>query len=1072
MLETFDHNFCFLSIGSYSHEHFSVLSITSKFLAFNHSYFYVVKFRLRNAISVETCLNKSACLFWGKNYLHGIVTQIAEDHVIIESPLYLLNLQKHSRVYADTDFPELIQAVLSHYNWKVKHDFDFALKFHYPVSKYTAQYQETDQEFIQRQCSRWGINFCFIQYEEKAIICFFDENSLLSEKFPAIQLDWMTLSRYELHRKALPKTVKINDYNSETPDLDLSMESETGPSDFGKDDRPYEFYQTRELGEVILKRRMEYYDCQREDVFIQTDNLQLSLGQEIVLHQKNYSITALDYGICIIKNERYVNVHLVEKTRSYRPDLPVLFHMPDVTAHIISEHVDEAGRYFISPDYDETKTANTCPVRLSQPCAGNKVGFHFPLVKHTKVLITHINGDPDRPVILGVMPSEVKPHPVTDANKSQHILRTAQGNQVLIEEDPINSSIEFSSQNNLAVLNLLHDEMRCESAYDVLCKIKNSIHTIKNNYSYQTDKNYYTKTGKSYWITTEKGDTAISSGKDLTVSCEEFKFYANKNFIVQSIYTKFHLSHINIQAEQIGLVGQTKSSIEADKLKINSTGKIRLSVEASSISLGSSGIIISAPRVAFNTPSFNAPPPQLGASGESSAQAQLKKSNFNMSYKNLDDRFSHSVIKNNKGVVWAGCVREFNPLEGIEVGEPLEVHHTDLIVIALDKKNQKPNAKFSFTPQQNKTHEVTVLNKPKYKAVQLENGHFECELLSEAELQYFKSQTNNKIIIFIHGYNVPAGHFGQYSYIRTPDEGFADDRINGAGSPNWYLHMEYNLNCAIQENYLEFPWDEKALEYKRILGIHWPGYKKIYDIPWSNNLNFAGMEFNALASGYALLPLIKQLKQAGLEITLIAHSLGCLVAIQLMDLIGREHQTYLERVFLWQAAVANVALSPVVLDSVEQKQLAAKQSAEGSIMAVGAPPLILYEYYGEFLRQKAAKFKHIPPWDLYEKDPFAYFPYAHYATQKMYVLFSEHDDVLKWTYRANAIFANLPHYNFIFNPLGLYGPDEETQKLLKNKLQCVDQSDCLFGHSEMRIPLKRLFEKVYLLIIKEIGRYE
>lgn len=1069
MHEKFDHNPYLLSVGSYSTEHFSVLGFSTQSLSFNQHYYGSISFRLCQPVSLETCLHQPVCLSWPENNLHGIVTYVSEAELEFVSPLHFLTQQKRSRIYADKDFAALMQDVLSAYGWKIKQDFDFLLTYHYPASRYIAQYHETDLAFMQRQCSRWGINFGFIQRPKHAVLCFFDENDSIVQYFPEVSLSWFALSEYQLHRNVLPTHVNINDYNPETPDLDLSMEAQSIARGHQIDNRCYEFYQTRELGEVILKRRLEHYDSRREYVFIQTDDLTLQLGQKVILQEKSYLITEINFNANIRENIKHVDSVLTEIHKNYRPALPVLFHMPDVTAQIISEHVDEAGRYYISPDYDETCTVNTYPVRLAQPCVGSQIGFHFPLIKYTKIMMTHINGDPDRPVIVGVMPSESKPHPVTALNHSQHIVRTPQGNEWLIEDADNNSGMQFTTGNTQAGLYLFSDEMRCEAARHIMFEAQKINQTVSGDFEQIIKQEHGINVDKNYRVITEKGDAIISSGKNVICASSQLICHAAQQFNAQCETWRVNARDITTRASAMNINSAAEINIIAQKTNITAAEKIILTVGGSSITLSSAGIVFNASKVAFNTPSFNSPPPQLGASGGESSHLQFSHTLFNLRYKNLDDRVSHSVLKKLDSVVWAGNLRERHSFSGVDITQPLVMEHSNVPVIAVDGNAQKPHHVFRFQPQQHKTHDVVLLTKPKYKVISHQSEGLRCELLSPAEINYFKQQANHKIIIFIHGYNVSAGHFGKFDYIRTPQEGFTDDHVNGVGAPNWYLHMEYNLNCARQNRYLEFPWEEKSLEYKRILGIHWPGYKKIYDIPGTNGLNFAGMEFNAIASGYALLPLIKQIKDAGLDMTLIAHSLGNLVAIQLMDLLGRAHETVFERVYLWQAAVAKTALSPVIIDSLEQKRRAVQQSAEGSVFALAIPPLILYEYYGEFLRQKTAQFRHIPPWDLYEKDPFAYFPYAHYATKNICVLFSEHDDVLKWVYRANAIFANLPHYNFIYQALGLEGPDEETAKLLKHKLQCVDQRDCLFGHSEMRIPIQALFEKVYRLIIKEMG---
>ncbi|HEV2614947.1 MAG TPA: contractile injection system protein, VgrG/Pvc8 family [Gammaproteobacteria bacterium] len=1067
MTTLFDRNPTALRLGPFGSEYFSVTGFTSNQFSFNQSYKTTVFFTVRQHFSPQEVLHKSACLNWGDNYIHGVISESSSKSVTINSPLYPLSLIQHSRVYANMDFEKLIKTVLENNNWGYKQDFKFLLSTEYPSYKYTAQYQETDVEFIQRQCSRWGIFFGFIQCKERAVLVFCDDSKKFAQQFPEIEIPYELFSQYKLCRKVLNKSVKISDYNPDTPDLDLSMEIDSREIGYGCDDRLYEFYQTRELGEVILKRRLEYYDCTREVIFAETDNLNLKLGQRINSKNKSY-ISELKYHIDILTNQRHITLTLRDSSRAYRPELPRLFRMPDVAAHIISSKVDQSGRYYISPDYDEWHEINTYPVRLSQPCTGNNIGFHFPLIKNTKVFITHINGDPDRPVILGVMPCEERPSLVTGENNLHHVLKTPVGNQWFMDDSEEQSALKFNATDDQAVINLLADQIKLAADQNIEINAEHEISQKAENYNQAIGGDHNIAIKNNYGIQAIQSDMAFSSGQDLSLSSQQISVNCPKAInIVAEKGINVSAKQLSVEANQADIKASNTIKINSSTLSLSSNSKIIIAVGGSSIVISQAGIMINAKSVNF-LGAVSSPLGQLGGSGSQSVSNTLNLSQFNLNYINLENRFAPYAISRGEDVLWSGCVREKNAIHNIDLSQPLTVKHKDLPVIAVDGKPQKPAEEYKLFPQLHKQHQINLLSQPKYKKISHNNNQFHCELLTEAEIKYFKENNNNSIIVFIHGYNVEAGHFGDYSYIRTPQEGFDNDTVNGTGAPNWLLHMEYNLNCAAQNSYLEFPWEEHALDYKRILGVHWHGCQNIYDIPYSSGLNFAGMEFNAIGSGYGLIPLIKQLKSAGLKINIIAHSLGCLTAIQLMDLLGREHQCLINHVILWEPAVASSALSPIVINSLEQKRTAVKETLEGEAGSLIFSPLILYNYYGEYLRQKAAKFKHIPLWDLYEKDPFAYFPYASRASQKIHVLYSQHDDVLKYDYRLNNMFASLPHYNFMFNPMGLYGADTETFKLLKAKLVCTDQQDWLLGHSDMKIPIKALFDHVYKLIITEI----
>src|SRR5258708_6654136 len=140
MAELYDHNPTALRLGPLGPEFFSVTGFTSCNFSFNQSYINTVFFTVRQHFSPQEVLHKSACLNWGNNYIHGVISEISSKSVTINSPLYPLSLIKHSRVYADMDFEKLIKTVLENNSWVCKQDFKFLLRTEYPSYKYTAQY--------------------------------------------------------------------------------------------------------------------------------------------------------------------------------------------------------------------------------------------------------------------------------------------------------------------------------------------------------------------------------------------------------------------------------------------------------------------------------------------------------------------------------------------------------------------------------------------------------------------------------------------------------------------------------------------------------------------------------------------------------------------------------------------------------------------------------------------------------------------------------------------------------------------------------------------------------------------
>lgn len=174
-------------------------------------------------------------------------------------------------------------------------------------------------------------------------------------------------------------------------------------------------------------------------------------------------------------------------------------------------------------------------------------------------------------------------------------------------------------------------------------------------------------------------------------------------------------------------------------------------------------------------------------------------------------------------------------------------------------------------------------------------------LLSPEQLDYFKHNGNNALI-FVHGYNVPLGEFGQaHSADALPADVYRPSKnnsINGIGAHNWLLNIEYQLNQAAGYQGHD---QQNPHPYQRILCIAWEGNV--------GSTNFYGATLNALTAGRRLSAILHQLVEANIKINLMAHSLGARVILTAMNLLAETHTQAIDHVFLWQPAVADNALS-------------------------------------------------------------------------------------------------------------------------------------------------------------------
>jgi hypothetical protein len=110
--------------------------------------------------------------------------------------------------------------------------------------------------------------------------------------------------------------------------------------------------------------------------------------------------------------------------------------------------VDEAGRYHVRFIFDTSGAEDgraSRPIRMAQPHAGPGYGFHFPLRSGVEVILTCIDGDPDRPIIAGAVPNPQTPSTVDPKNARRNVIRTGGNNEINIDDTEGQERIKLST---------------------------------------------------------------------------------------------------------------------------------------------------------------------------------------------------------------------------------------------------------------------------------------------------------------------------------------------------------------------------------------------------------------------------------------------------------------------------------------------------------------------------------------------------------------------------------------------------------------------------------------------------
>lgn len=144
-------------------------------------------------------------------------------------------------------------------------------------------------------------------------------------------------------------------------------------------------------------------------------------------------------------------------------------------------HVDEFGRvklHFHWDRYDESNEKSTCWVRVSQPWAGKGWGGYFAPRIGQEVIVDFLNGDPDRPIIMGRVYDDDQPIPYSSPTQSGFKTRSTPGggasnyNELRFEDKKGEEQVYLHAEKNHDI-EVEHDETH-HVAHDRSKKVDNN----------------------------------------------------------------------------------------------------------------------------------------------------------------------------------------------------------------------------------------------------------------------------------------------------------------------------------------------------------------------------------------------------------------------------------------------------------------------------------------------------------------------------------------------------------------------------------------------------------------------
>jgi len=380
-------------------------------------------------------------------HFSGIVSRFSQGATTPEFTTYraevvpwtwLLTRTSNCRVFQHLTVPAIIEKVFHDRGFS---DFRNHLQRSYPTLEYCVQYRESDFAFVSRLMEQHGIFYYFEHDKSEHFLVMADtaaehrpcpgqEQVRYQQTQGATIAEQDVVTEWWTAREVRTSKYSLTDYNFETPGvhLDASVEARAsgGRSKLEVFDYPGR-YGKRDEGEGLVRTRIEEEEAQQQTHAGTSNCMAFQPGYRFTLseHERDatnqaYVLTAVSHAATEGSYTSAAGGGRFSYSTSFRcipasvPFRPVRSTSKPVvdgvqSAVVVGKKgetmwVDKYGRVKVQFHWDragQRDENSSCWVRVAQSWAGKAWGSLFLPRIGQEVLVQFLDGDPDRPIIVG-----------------------------------------------------------------------------------------------------------------------------------------------------------------------------------------------------------------------------------------------------------------------------------------------------------------------------------------------------------------------------------------------------------------------------------------------------------------------------------------------------------------------------------------------------------------------------------------------------------------------------------------------------------------------------------------------
>ena len=370
----------------------------------------------------------------GTRYLNGVVARFAQVgsdarlthyRAVLRPWLWQLSQQRGCKIFQQQTVVEIVTAVFDDLGFQ---DYRNATTGSYDPRVYCVQYRESAFDFVSRLMEEEGIFYFHEHADGVHTLVLADDADAHADTPEIATLTYRPgalmdrevddrVSSVRLEQCVVPGAYASDDYNFETPDTELHVTA-AGAAD-GQEVYEYPgLYATTGRGQSLAKLRMEALEAPGVVLHAEGSARSLISGFKVTLRghprgdvNQAYVVTRVQHRA---DTERYqAAFEAIPASVPFRP--PLTTPKPRIhgsqTAKVVGKSgeeiwTDEYGRIKVQFPWDQDGESDenaSCWIRVAQLWAGASWGAWWLPRIGQEVVVTFLEGDPDRPLVTGTV---------------------------------------------------------------------------------------------------------------------------------------------------------------------------------------------------------------------------------------------------------------------------------------------------------------------------------------------------------------------------------------------------------------------------------------------------------------------------------------------------------------------------------------------------------------------------------------------------------------------------------------------------------------------------------------------